>query len=221
MTTAYPSGFDTFVNPQSTDQLGSTTVPHDKQHANANDAIVAIENELGINPSGSYSTVAARFAALPGATPLYYGSFYDTTNQTNPSTSAANLISIGNTNVSNGISVQTGSKLTFANSGSYLVNLLAQAVFTGGASSYNITIWYAKNGTIVNNSAFTFTVGSGSQNAQTLLNIEDIFTVNAGDYFQFYWWSPASGMSLTTTSAGTNPTRPVSPSVNLIAFNVG
>jgi len=60
MATSYPSGIDNFTNPTSTDTLDSATVPHATQHANANDAIEAIEAELGTNPKGAKATVKAR-----------------------------------------------------------------------------------------------------------------------------------------------------------------
>jgi len=69
MTTAYPSGIDNFTNPTSTDTLSSSTVPHASEHANANDAIKAIETELGTNPKGSYASVSGRLAdAIPLST---------------------------------------------------------------------------------------------------------------------------------------------------------
>jgi hypothetical protein len=43
----------------------------------------------------------------------------------------------------------------------------------------------------------------------------------ANDYLKFYWWSQATGMKLLATAAGTSPTRPLSPSVNVSIFNVG
>jgi hypothetical protein len=67
MTTSYPGSLDSFVNPTSTDTLSSSTVPHAAQHDNANDAIAAVESTLGVNPQGSYSTVAARLAASTGS----------------------------------------------------------------------------------------------------------------------------------------------------------
>jgi len=60
MATSYPAGIDNFTNPTSTDTLNSETVPHSAQHTNANDAIEAIETELGTNPKGSKTTVKAR-----------------------------------------------------------------------------------------------------------------------------------------------------------------
>jgi len=63
MATNYPTSLDTFVNPASTDTLDSTTVPHAAQHDNINDAVLAIETELGTAPKGTFASVKARLAA--------------------------------------------------------------------------------------------------------------------------------------------------------------
>ena len=60
MASSFPGGLDSFTNPTATDTLDSATVPHAAQHANANDAIEAIESTLGVNPQGSSATVVAR-----------------------------------------------------------------------------------------------------------------------------------------------------------------
>jgi hypothetical protein len=62
--TSYPGGLDNFTNPTSTDKLDSATVPHATQHANTNDAIEAIENELGTNPKGASASVSARLGTI-------------------------------------------------------------------------------------------------------------------------------------------------------------
>jgi len=49
MATSFPTSKDDFVNPQSTDSV--QTVSHAAQHANANDAIEALENKVGVNNS--------------------------------------------------------------------------------------------------------------------------------------------------------------------------
>jgi hypothetical protein len=64
MASSYPGGLDNFTNPTASDTLDSATVPHASQHANANDAIEAIESTLGVNPQGSSATVVARLTAL-------------------------------------------------------------------------------------------------------------------------------------------------------------
>lgn len=162
---------------------------------------------------------AATATVISGAPVFYAGSFEDSTTQTSAGTASANLVTMNRTSFSQGVSLVDGSKVTFTNSGSYLYSFLGQFAFTGGANNYNITVWIAKNGTIQANSAFTFTTTS-AQASQVLGNVKDIITVNAGDYLQFHWWSAAAGMALTPTAAGSNPTRPASPSVNVNVFNV-
>ena len=64
MASSYPSSLDSFTNPSASDALNSATVPHATQHANVNNAIVAIETTLGTNPQGSAASVKARLNAL-------------------------------------------------------------------------------------------------------------------------------------------------------------
>jgi len=178
---------------------------------------------LGLSDEQAYvhSTDANnKIATIGDIQNLYCGSFENTTTLNSAGTTSSNLVTFDTTSVSKGVSLVSGSQITFANSGRYLMNFLGQFAFTGGASNYNITVWWTLNGNIINNGASTFTTSS-AQSAQTMANVEDIITVNAGDYIQFYWWSGAAGMALTATAAATNPTRPASPSVKLNIFNVG
>ena len=62
MATNYPGAIDSLTNPSSGDAL--TSPSHSAQHANANDAIEAIETELGTDPAGASATVKARFEAI-------------------------------------------------------------------------------------------------------------------------------------------------------------
>jgi hypothetical protein len=146
-----------------------------------------------------------------------YGEFYDTTNQVSAGTTSANLININSTFVANGISLEPNGKIVFSNDGAYLVNILGQFKFLGGGTGGNITVWHSVNGVQISNSSFTFFLPT-SNNYEVLANVEFISNFNAGDYIQFYWWSntsPAANVALRTTAAGTNPTRPASPSVNV------
>jgi hypothetical protein len=58
--TSYPGSLDSWSNPTSTTAMNNASFYHDELHSNHNDAIEAIEGELGTNPSGSYATVKAR-----------------------------------------------------------------------------------------------------------------------------------------------------------------
>ena len=59
----YPSGLDSVHEPAGTDNLAAG-IGHAAQHANANDAIEAIESTLGLNPQGASATVKARLDAI-------------------------------------------------------------------------------------------------------------------------------------------------------------
>ena len=61
MASSYPSSADALSNPASGDALSTG---HAAQHANANDAIEAIESTLGLNPQGASATVKARLDAI-------------------------------------------------------------------------------------------------------------------------------------------------------------
>lgn len=159
---------------------------------------------------------------------FYNGSFEDSTIQVSAGTTSATLVTMNTTTFSKGVSIDSGatnSKIIFANAGNYFLSLLGQFKFSGGASSYDVAIWYSRNNNIEANTAATFTLTSG-QGSQTLAKFEDIVTVNAGDYIQFYWYTsvaPSSGPNgiyLYSVAAGTNPTRPASRSVRLNIFNV-
>jgi hypothetical protein len=150
---------------------------------------------------------------------LYSATFFDTTLQTNGGATTANQVLINSTQINNGFTLNGNSSVTILNTATYFFTCSLQLAFTGGASNYNVTVWFTINDVIEPNSAFTFTT-TGAQNDQTLAVITDTKLINAGQNIKFYWWSQATGMRLLPTSAGSNPTRPLSPSVNLSIFNV-
>lgn len=62
MSTAYPAGIDTYIVPGPTETLGGSNPTHPQLHKNECDAITAIQTVLGVNPQGSFASVAARLA---------------------------------------------------------------------------------------------------------------------------------------------------------------
>jgi len=55
MATNFPASLDTLTNPSATDTLDSP--PHDEQHADANDAIEALQAKVGINSSADTNSL--------------------------------------------------------------------------------------------------------------------------------------------------------------------
>jgi hypothetical protein len=145
-----------------------------------------------------------------------FAGFISTQTQASAGTTSANLLRLDSTLNTNGMAVSNNAVIP-SNSGIYLINFLGQFKFSGGGSGGNITIWYTINDVAPANSSFTFYLPT-SNNYQLLSNVEAVINMNAGDRLKFYWWSdinPAANVALTYTAAGSNPSRPASPSANV------
>lgn len=62
MATNFPTSLDTLTNPSATDTLDSP--PHDEQHADANDAIEALQAKVGVNSSAVTTSLDYRVGQL-------------------------------------------------------------------------------------------------------------------------------------------------------------
>lgn len=62
MATNFPSSLDSFTNPTAVDTLDSP--PHDTQHADANDAIEALQAKVGVNSSAVATSHDYKIGAL-------------------------------------------------------------------------------------------------------------------------------------------------------------
>jgi len=60
--TSYPNNIDEFVNPNGTDQLSAPS--HSEQHANANDAIEALQIKVGVDGSSDTNSLDYRISQL-------------------------------------------------------------------------------------------------------------------------------------------------------------
>jgi len=68
MATNYPSSLDALTNPTAGDSL--TSPSHAAQHANVNDAVEAVQAELGTLPKGSAASVKARLEGVENGSRL-------------------------------------------------------------------------------------------------------------------------------------------------------
>lgn len=70
MGTLYPGALDALTNPASSDTLDSPS--HSDQHINANDAIEAIQAELGTDPAGSHTDLKTRLSKIGAGVGVYH-----------------------------------------------------------------------------------------------------------------------------------------------------
>jgi hypothetical protein len=152
----------------------------------------------------------------------YWGSFWDTTNQTAASTTVAYLITLNSTDAnSNGISIVSSSRITFAYEGAYNLQFSAQFVNTD-TQIHNAQIWLRLNGTDVTDSMGTVAIQQkhGGIDGVNIVSWNYVLKLSAGDYLQLVWNVDSTNVSLQTLPAGTSPTHPESPSVIVTATPV-
>lgn len=110
----------------------------------------------------------------------YYGSFSDSTTQTNFSTAKA--LTFNTTELSSGVSIGAPtSRIIVANSGTYNFQFSAQLSLASGAAEV-ITIWFSKNGSSIPRSATNVTLKNTNEFSVAAWNYVDTFT--AGQYFE-------------------------------------
>jgi len=127
-----------------------------------------------------------------------YGSFYDTTTQTNPVANVARSMSLNSTDISNGVSV-SGSTNPFntyiktENAGIYNIQFSAQVEKTDSGTD-EIDIWLRKNGIDLTDSATKLTL---SGNGTKVVAAWNWFALSAAnDYYQIIWSSADTSMRL-------------------------
>ena len=187
-----------------------------------------------VGPTGPTGPAGATGAGATGATgptgpagvggvTSYWGGWFDTTTQSIVSTTTAYAIQYNTKFGGNGINVTNDAnskptQIQFVYSGTYSTNLQPQFQNTG-TQSYNLQVWATINGTIApdSNTIVTVPQKNGAIPGAVVADINFIGPFNAGDILQFWWTSPSTSVSITTTAAGTNPTTPVSPGVFLTA----
>jgi hypothetical protein len=144
-----------------------------------------------------------------------YGSFYDTTTQTNAGPTAANVITYNSTEFSNGVSIVNSSQITFQASGVYDIQFSAQFERGGGgAGESTVEIWLSRNGSNVPWSSTALTITGNNGKAVAAWDFL-VYVTAPGEYYQLYWYSSDTNVDLYSGATGSNPDRPAIPSIIL------
>jgi len=113
---------------------------------------------------------------------------------------------LGVTDLSNGVTVVSGSRVTIANTGIYNIQWSGQ--FRNPlAAEHDVTVWLRKNGVDVPGSAGVVLVPRkhGSSDGHTLPSWNFLLDVVAGDYYEFVWSTDNISVFLSFEPAGSPP----------------
>jgi hypothetical protein len=144
------------------------------------------------------------------------------TDQPLTSTSAAQVIAIGNTSESSGVSIQNGDEVTFAYAGTYSLTFSIQ--ITNYANSVEKAIFWVKTNNVdYPDSATEIDLqprkAAGNPNRQ-VITINYVATATAGQQVQVYWSGSSTELKVESLPAGTSPVSPAVPSIIITAVQV-
>jgi len=156
----------------------------------------------------------------------YWGSFWDTTTQTAAAVNTAYPITINTADpANNGVTVVSGSRITFQYAGVYSVTFSAQ--FTNSDTQiHDANIWLRKNnagssGDVPDtDSKFSIPNSHGGTHGNLVGTVNYVLSLNAGDYLELIWATNSTAVTLTSIPAGTTPVSPRIPSIILTATQV-
>ena len=146
----------------------------------------------------------------------YYGQFWDTTTQTNGGATTANPMTFNTSDAFNtGVSIAVGntSHVVIANPGVYNLQFSAQFAKTDSGQD-TVSVWLAKDGVNVADSCTDIDLNNNNARSVAAWNWLVNPTV-ANTYYQIYWSSSDTNMSILAEGTRINPTRPAIPSVIL------
>jgi hypothetical protein len=182
----------------------------------------------GIGSTGATGSVGSTGATGVGATGAtgptgaggasgYYGSYFSNVDQVAALPSTAYAMTVNNIVGENGVSVVSGSQITFTSTGTYDIQFSAQFHNNGGGGSGNtVQIWFRKNGTDIPESATRISVPTNNPYVVAAWDFMDNFT--AGDNFQIMWSTDNTNISIDHNTAVAP--APAIPSVIITVMQV-
>jgi hypothetical protein len=168
----------------------------------------------------TWSTGASSFG-----TAAYWGSFWDTTDQTAASTNTPYAITFNSYDASNnGTSVVSGSRVTFAHAGIYSLTFSIQFMNTS-SQIHDVNVWLRKNdsgstGDVPDtDTKLSVTEKHGGTNGYSLMTVNFVIPLDAGDYIELMWMTTDTSVSIVSDPSSVSPPHPGIPGVVFTAVS--
>lgn len=145
---------------------------------------------------------------------LPYGAFSSYTTQSTTANTAT-LLTLSNTDFSNSVTLETGSKITVENAGIYNLQFSVQIQNFDNAPQ-DAYIWLKQNGTDIVGSTGVLGMPARKSALDPFHDIKGwnyFLSMAAGDYVQIYWSPTIATVTIPTYAASGTPTKPSTASV--------
>jgi hypothetical protein len=176
--------------------------------------------------SGFSGYSGAQGASGVGGALGYWGSFWDTTDQVAAAANTPYSITLNQYDADNlGITVVSGSRITFANTGIYSLTFSIQFA-NPDSQIHDVNVWLRKNdsgstGDVPDSDTkLSLQQKHGSTDGYGLMTVNYMMKLNAGDFIEMIWSSDHAGVSIQSVPAGTTPVSPSIPGVIFTAQQV-
>lgn len=143
-----------------------------------------------------------------------HGAFHSSIDQVAANTTTAYPVYFGTTDISNGVTVASDSRLTVAVDGIWNVQFSLQ-IKNVSNDGQDFDIWFRKNGTDIDDSNSRFHISarkSTGDASHIIAALNFLVSLVAGDYVEVVGCVTSTDVSLEAFPAGTSPTRPAIPS---------
>jgi len=150
-----------------------------------------------------------------------YGAFSDSTDQTG-NVSAGVAMTFNTVDVSDGVTLVSGSRITVPVDGKYNLQFSAQYKNTDNAQQ-DATVWLRINGSDLANSATQYTIParkSASIFGYGVAALTFLLDLNANDYVEIYWVPTSTTVTLEHLPVSVTPAFPAIPSVIVAMIQV-
>ena len=155
----------------------------------------------------STTATGLKWGSNTAATPTgYYAMYQDVITQTVAVINTGYPIKFRTLDLSNGITVVSDSRITFANTGIYNLQFSVQ-LENSDTQEHDVTIWLRKNGVDVAGSAGFVAVVSkhGGINGHVLPSWNYLLDVVAGEYYELVWSATSTQVTMPFIAAGNPP----------------
>jgi hypothetical protein len=136
----------------------------------------------------------------------YYAMYQDNNTQTIAVINTGYPIKFRTMDLSNGVSVVSDSRITFANTGIYNLQFSVQ-LQNSDTQEHDVTIWLRKNGSdVAGSSGFVAVVAKhGGINGHVLPSWNYLLDVVAGEYYELVWSATSTSVTMPFYAAGSPP----------------
>ena len=184
---------------------------------NSTNARLPVGLDTQILIADSTTATGLKWGTNTAATPTgYYAMYQDVLTQTVAVINTGYPIKFRTLDFSNGVTVVSNSRITFANTGIYNLQFSVQ-LENSDTQEHDVTIWLRKNGVdVVGSAGFVAVVSKhGGINGHVLPSWNYLLDVIAGEYYELVWSATSTQVTMPFIAAGSPP-----PSVASALFTV-